>query len=153
MAIEETDQDEGVITTVEAPGDCHKPTEPSSPEPKSKTTQTLDGYKEKENHNSYKSKYLQKLSECKNLEKSCKETERQKFVSKKGTTQYVVHCDNLVNILKETVPLDEPDVEENQESMEQTMCGEPQESDTEMECDSDVEENLNSDTDDEDLSS
>jgi hypothetical protein len=47
MAIEGTDQDEGVITTVEAPGDCQEPTEPSSPEPKSNTTQTPDGYKRK----------------------------------------------------------------------------------------------------------
>jgi molecular chaperone GrpE (heat shock protein) len=104
MAIEGTDQDEGVITTVEAPGDCQEPTEPSSPEPKSKTTQTPDGYKEKENHNTYKSKYLQKLSECKNLRRQVKRL-RQKFVSKKvlhsmmvltGFKERVVHCGNLV---------------------------------------------------------
>ena len=47
---------------------------------------------------------------------------------------------------------DEPDVEANQESVKQTMCDEPQESDVEMECGSDVEENFNSDTDDEDSS-
>ena len=49
-------------------------------------------------------------------------------------------------------PRDEPDVEANQESVKQTMCDEPQESDAEMECGSDVEENFNSDTDDEDSS-
>ena len=51
--------------------------------------------------------------------------------------------------MKENVPLDDPDVEANQE---QTMWGEPQEGDAEMECDIGVD-NFNSDTDDEDLSS
>jgi hypothetical protein len=83
MAIEGTDQDEGVITTVEAPGDCQEPTEPSSPEPKSKTTQTPDGYKEKENHNTYKSKYLQKLSECKNLRRQVKRMRGRNLLAKK----------------------------------------------------------------------
>ena len=46
--------------------------------------------------------------------------------------------------MKENVPLDDPDVEANQE---QTMWGEPQEGDAEMECDIDVD-NFNSDTDD-----
>ena len=36
--------------------------------------------------------------------------------------------------MKENVPLDDPDVEANQE---QTMWGEPQEGDAEMECDID----------------
>ena len=83
MAIEGTDQDEGVITTVEAPGDCQEPTEPSSPEPKSNTTQTPDGYKEKENHNTYKSKYLQKLSECKNLRRQVKRMRGRNLLAKK----------------------------------------------------------------------
>ena len=88
MAGEGPDQDEGVIANVDAPEDCQGLTESCTPEPKSKTTQTPDSNKGKENHSTYKSKYLQKLSECKNFRRQLKRL-RQKFVSKKGTTQYV----------------------------------------------------------------
>ena len=48
MAGEGPDQDEGVIANVDAPEDCQGLTEPCTPEPKSKTTQTPDSNKDKE---------------------------------------------------------------------------------------------------------
>ena len=83
MAVEGPDQDEGVVTSVGAPGEYQELTEPSSPQPKSKTTQTPDSYTEKKNHNTYKSKYLQKLSECKNLRRQVKRLRGRNLLAKK----------------------------------------------------------------------
>ena len=83
MAGEGPDQDEGIIANVDAPEDCQGLTEPSTPEPKSKTTKTPDSNKEKENHSTYKSKNLQKLSECKNLRRQLKRLRDRNLLAKK----------------------------------------------------------------------
>lgn len=83
MAVEGTDQDEGVVTTVDAQGDYEEAPKPGTPELKSNATQTPDVYKEKENYNTYKSKYLQKLSECKNLRRQVKRLRGRNLLAKK----------------------------------------------------------------------